>query len=166
MWSEQSRLQINLLTNLFFQHIKLLQVRLKAFLYAYKSLPLAQTKKMSVEWPPFSSQWTTARIGAIIFVLLMLLLIVCVEQVRSALLDSFKCMPLKSKRFPHCSKLFVVARFLFVVGLAGFWLHFVPCFWWACDWGSEDGQQVRGIIWGASTGVFALAGVILARLSN
>ena len=31
-----------------------------------------------------------------------------------------------------------------IVGLA---VHFVPCIWWTCDWGPNDGEGVRGAIW-------------------
>jgi len=31
-----------------------------------------------------------------------------------------------------------------VGALGGIWVHFIPCIWWACDWGPYDGEAVSG----------------------
>lgn len=61
------------------------------------------------------------------------------------------------------ARIIVLVVFPFLVAaLAGFWLHLVPCLWWSCDWGENDGQMTRGVIWGGSTALLALIGWLLA----
>lgn len=31
--------------------------------------------------------------------------------------------------------------------LVGLYVHFIPCIWWTCDWGDNDGEGIRGAIW-------------------
>jgi hypothetical protein len=35
----------------------------------------------------------------------------------------------------------------FPTGVTSLWVHFIPCFWWSCDWGEYDGAAIRGGIW-------------------
>jgi len=40
-----------------------------------------------------------------------------------------------------------MSQTLFVGFLLGFWVHFIPCFWLACDLGPNDNGTFRGILW-------------------
>ena len=42
--------------------------------------------------------------------------------------------------------------------LAGFWFHFIPCIWWTCDFGPNDGQDVRGIMWWSVWAIMTIVG--------
>lgn len=108
-----------------------------------------------------STKWPGTRIGAVVFVACLFLLVLF-PLVARALWGAYrgvrpKVQPESQWRIP------ILVMFpLLVACLAGFWLHFVPCFWWACDGGDEDRQATRGIIWGASTALFAIVGWALA----
>ena len=81
------------------------------------------------------------RIGALIFVILMLILAI---------------IPGITKwynEFRHNVPRFapILDGFLF-----GFWLHFIPCIWWKCDWNETDCEQVRGAIWFGSWAIVTI----------
>lgn len=50
--------------------------------------------------------------------------------------------------------------------VAGLFLHFIPCIWWTCDWGPNDGQGVRGGIWFVSWAIIGVAILCIDCRSN
>ena len=61
--------------------------------------------------------------------------------------------------FPSCSFLWAFS----VACLVGMWVHFIPCIWWTCDWGDNDGEGVRGAIWFILWGVGTVVLLLLVR---
>lgn len=49
--------------------------------------------------------------------------------------------------------------------LIGFFLHFLPCLWWACDLGPADNGPARGAIWFGGWALFAVL-LLLPFLRN
>ena len=75
------------------------------------------------------------RAGAIAFVCLLPLVVLAA--------------PLKGRRVSSRGWFWTaVATQALVIGVVfGFWLHFVPCFWLACDGGPADSIRLRGALW-------------------
>lgn len=47
----------------------------------------------------------------------------------------------------------LILQAIFMSFLLGFWIHFIPCFWLACDGSGDDDITMRGIIWVCSWGL-------------
>ena len=98
---------------------------------------------MSTIWPAADWElWPLTRTGAVVIALWMPLLIFIADG-RTCMANLFTGW--NGKCCGSCG-----GRFWGPVAvgcLAGLWLHFIPCFWWTCDWGVNDGEGVRGGIW-------------------
>mmetsp|Transcript_22014 Transcript_22014/g.47405 ORF Transcript_22014/g.47405 Transcript_22014/m.47405 type:complete len:131 (-) Transcript_22014:410-802(-) len=109
---------------------------------------------MGVLNPPADfSEWPATRIGALIIdalALTLLFAMVAIAPLRKKVLCASVCYT------NLCCLIFVVV----LAGvLGGMWCHFIPCIWWTCDWGANDGEGVRGAIW-------FISGILLALIAS
>jgi hypothetical protein len=82
------------------------------------------------------------RIGAITFVIIVLVVVLAV----GACICLGLCPPLLRNASRTCFWTAAGAQVLLLGLLAGVWAYFVPCFWLACDHGPDDDYQLRALL--------------------
>lgn len=91
-------------------------------------------------WPSANfDDWPTTRIGGLAFngVVIVLVLIACaIPACRT------RCFTIQ-----RSSACLLVMQSVLTGLVVGLFIHFIPCLWWTCDWGPDDGQAIRGGIW-------------------
>ena len=76
-------------------------------------------------WPPANwTCWPETRWGAVSFAGVSIILLV---------------IPQMWRHYKNCLVWNVFVGPFFFSFWLGFFLHFVPCIWWSCDWGFYDG---------------------------
>lgn len=118
------------------------------FLYCIERKMVNSTKF----WPPADwDNWPETRVGALIFDAVVLVCVVVYAVMRT------QCPRQSMRPCSNCKLLESVChRFMmpiFIGFLCGIWLHFIPCIWWTCDWGDNDGEGIRGGIWFVTWGI-------------
>lgn len=113
---------------------------------------------MSDIWPPADfTYWPATRIGALVINAVILALMLIPKTRKLIFQTTWSCCCNAADNWLVYTMLIVKAIVLgFIVGM---FVHFIPCLWWTCDWGPNDGQGVRGGIWfisGAIIGVIVL----------
>ena len=85
-------------------------------------------------WPPANwTCWPETRYGGIIIAGVSIILLL---------------IPQMWRHYKNCLTWHVFGGPFFFSLWLGFFVHFIPCIWWSCDWGFYDGQGIRGGIWG------------------
>lgn len=104
-------------------------------------------------WPPANmNHWPETRVGALLFNLIVLVLVILIFAVPPLRRGVRSVAP----RMCHASMCCLIISSVAIGALGGIWLHFVPCLWWTCDWGPNDGEAVRGSIMFVSGAVIAM----------
>ena len=84
------------------------------------------------------------RILALLFVIALPVIILIVMQIliRRGRSSAFQ-VSVSAENF----WIFAAAQAVAIGFLLSFWLHFVPCFWLACDLSDDDDGTLRGTLW-------------------
>jgi len=80
----------------------------------------------------------------------------------TTLLEKERVTAIKSLRYPLIFTILIAVEVVIWGLVLSLWLHFIPCWFWTCDWGPHDGEGFRGLIWFISWPIITISLFLLS----